>query len=129
MYLDLMVRVGVTAVVATLNGYTYRLFLSVSLLGSILGPSIRVIYSELLHSSFLSIYMGPVARQVDEDQAIQSILCCALYHYSYLCDSNKDQGIQSIQFCAYITTRIRVISKGSRINNAVQPLVSNGYKQ
>jgi hypothetical protein len=40
--------VGVTAIVATLNGYTYRPYSSVSLLGSILGLSIRVIYSDLL---------------------------------------------------------------------------------
>ena len=81
--------VGVTAVVATLNGYTYRLFLSVSLFDSILGPSIRVIYSELFglftrnyctHYS-VYIYMGPVTRQVDDDQGIQSILCCALHYY------------------------------------------------
>ena len=25
--------------------------------------------------------MGPVARQVDDNQGIQSILCCALHHY------------------------------------------------
>ena len=50
--------VGVTAVVATLNGYTYRLFSSVSLLGSILGPSIPVIYSELLYSLFCLYIWG-----------------------------------------------------------------------
>jgi hypothetical protein len=42
--------------VATLDGYTYRLFYSVSLTGSLLGLFIRGIYSELLYSS-LCLYI------------------------------------------------------------------------
>jgi hypothetical protein len=57
--------------------------------GALLGLLIRAIYSELLYSSFLSIYMGPVARQVDH-QVIQSILCCASIT-TYICDFNTTQ--------------------------------------
>jgi hypothetical protein len=64
--------VGITAAVATLVGYTSGLFY---------GFSLRVLYSGYLLGTtvliILSIYMGPVARQVDYHQAIQSILYCA----------------------------------------------------
>jgi hypothetical protein len=65
--------------VATLVGYTTGLFYGFSL-RVLYGFSTRFIYSgHLLGTTvliILSIYMGPVARQVDH-QAIQSILCCA----------------------------------------------------
>jgi hypothetical protein len=56
--------VGIVAAVATLAGYTS---------GSLYGFSLRVLYSVPLFGQFtrnycthiLSIYMGPVARQVD----------------------------------------------------------------
>jgi hypothetical protein len=62
-------------------------FLWVLFSGALLGLLIRAIYSELLYSSFLSIYMGPVVRQVDH-QVIQSILCCASIT-TYICDFNR----------------------------------------
>jgi len=72
-----MNAVGITAAVATLVGYTSGLFYRFSF---------RVLYTRPYYSGYLlgttiliilSIYMGPVARQVDYHQAIQSILCCA----------------------------------------------------
>src|ERR1700722_19622944 len=60
----------------------YGCSLRVLFTGTLLGRFIRAIYSEPLYSLFLSIYIGPVARQVNDDQAIQSILCCTLHHYS-----------------------------------------------
>jgi hypothetical protein len=70
--------------VATLVGYTTGLFYGFSLrilfTGSLYGFSTRFIYSGYLLGAtvliILSIYMGPVARQVDDHKAIQSILCC-----------------------------------------------------
>jgi hypothetical protein len=50
--------IGILAVVATLDGYTYRLFYSVSLPGSLLGLFIRTIYLELLYSSFCLYIWG-----------------------------------------------------------------------
>jgi hypothetical protein len=71
---SLLQIVGISAAVATLAGYTSGLFYGFSLL---------VLYSVPLFGQFtrnyythiLSIYMGPVARQVDYQatQAIQSI--------------------------------------------------------
>jgi hypothetical protein len=69
-------------------------FLWVLFSGALLGLLIRAIYSELLYSSFLSIYMGPVARQVDH-QEIQFILCCASIT-TYICDFN------TLHFLTYI---------------------------
>jgi hypothetical protein len=69
-------------------------FLWVLFSGALLGLLIRAIYSELLYSSFLSIYMGPVARQVDH-QAIQSILCCASIT-TYICDFNTFQCVKAL---------------------------------
>jgi hypothetical protein len=66
--------------VATLVGYTTGLFYGFSLRVPY-GFSTRFIYSGYLLGTtvliILSIYMGPVARQVEDHQAIQSILCCA----------------------------------------------------
>jgi hypothetical protein len=67
-----VITVGITAAVATLVGYTS---------GLLYGFSLRVLYSGNLFGTtiliILFIYMGPVARQIDYHQAIQSILCCA----------------------------------------------------
>jgi hypothetical protein len=65
-------NVGITVAVATLVGYTSGLFYGFSTRfpysGYLLGTTVLII---------LSIYMGPVACQVDYYQAIQSILFCA----------------------------------------------------
>jgi hypothetical protein len=82
--------VGITAAVATLVGYTSGLFYGFSL-RVIYGFFIRAYFSELLYS--VCLYMGPVARQVDYYQVIQSILCCA-----------------------YITTIIVISSFGTKTN-------------
>jgi hypothetical protein len=100
------IRIGITAAVATLVGYTtgllygfslrvlftgslYGFSLRVLFTGSLYGFSLRVLFTGSLFGSFfglftrnycthhLSIYMGPVDPQVDHHQAIQSILCCA----------------------------------------------------
>jgi hypothetical protein len=61
-----------------LSGFSTRPVYS----GNLLGTTVLII---------LSIYMGPVAPQVNYYQAIHSILCCA-YNHSYHCDFNNIQG-------------------------------------
>jgi len=67
-------NVEITAVIATLVGYTTAL---------LLGLIIRAIYSELLYSIILSIYMGPVARQVDHQKKQLSAIYSTAHTYTF----------------------------------------------
>src|ERR1700730_15047278 len=72
--------------------FSFRFYTRSFYSGYLLGTTVLII---------LSIYMGPVARQVDDHQGIQSILCCALHHYLIqVIPTSSEEGIRHCQLSA-----------------------------
>jgi len=64
-----------------LDGYTYRLFSSVSLSGSLFGLLIRTIYSELLYSSFCLYVWGQLPIKLNTLSKIKQFILFYAAHY------------------------------------------------
>jgi hypothetical protein len=113
--------VGITSAVATLDVYISALLLGLSLWfstrpdysGNLLGTTVLII---------LSIYMGPVARQVDYYQAIHSIICCA-YNHSYHCDFNSIEEYKTMG--GHMCFRLNSMALASHIRLTVSSMTQS----